>query len=209
MSKENTKIIAPRLKPFRILLYMVIIVVVAYGGLTLYAWKYFRIQFTDFRGLVEMAQVAVSLGEAMRTGQLPHRVADYNSVGFPQKEERLRRLGENVEDFGRHLGRLPTRIAELKGLVEFHPENKARIVEESKEFDQSCQILGLSKDSYILNCDGWAAPGRQGVRQLVSTFQPGVERFYAVNGHVLLYVPEPIPGKSLPQTKGSDNRYER
>jgi hypothetical protein len=122
--------------------------------------------------------------EKARKDSFPLRRFDHSSVGSAHAEAKLLEIRRDIgsyESINRHL---PVNFSELES-VGFPPNWK----EDLEKFGNECQVIVLTSDSDILNCDGWTRPSASDLKALVRSFDPQTERFYKVQGHVLLFVP--------------------
>jgi hypothetical protein len=122
-------------------------------------------------------------------GAVPSRKVNHSSIGSPLTEAKLLEIRRDSIGYESVYHRLPVNFAEIESVG--LPSNWK---ESLREFQPGCQILSLASDSQILNCDGWTRPSPADLTGLVHSFDPMTERFYKIDGHVLLYVP--------PLTKG-------
>jgi len=127
------------------------------------------------------------------SGSLPKRKFDHSSVGSIAIESELVDLRRDASVFESMHGRLPVDFTELVN-VKFPPDSDKRLTKYAKE----CRIVSLSVDSCILDCDSWTPPSPDDLRSLVRSFDSQTERFYKVEGHVLLYIPPPTTSAVLP-----------
>jgi len=132
------------------------------------------------------------------SGSFPRREFDHSSVGSIAIESELVDLRRDAGVFESMHDRLPVDFTELGG-VKFPPDSNKRLAKYAKE----CQIVSLSVDSCILDCDSWRPPSPADLSSLVRSFDSQTERFYKVQGHVLLYVPPPIP--AVPPSRQHNN----
>jgi hypothetical protein len=107
-----------------------------------------------------------------------------NNVGSALTEAKLLEIRRDVRSYESMHRRLPVDFSELES-VAFPPNWKGNL----EKFGNECQVIVLTSDSDILNCDGWTPPSASDLKTLVRSFDPQTERFYKVQGHVLLFVP--------------------
>jgi hypothetical protein len=124
------------------------------------------------------------------SGAFRERKFDHSSVGSIAIESEVVDLRRDISAFEALHGRLPVNFRELSS-VRFPPNSDERVSQYAKE----CRIVGLTVDSCILNCDSWTPPNNEALNRLVRSFDSQTERFYKVQGHVLLYVPPPTAAK--------------
>ncbi len=173
------------------------------AGASLYAlWRF---QHTPLRAFNEedlrwfegLIMGAEEFHKEMSAGKMPWRKADYSSVGFPEKEAKLRELRTAIELSQIRFGRLPNNPAELLDMIKVS-EIRSDEKREYAELARECQIVVLAPDSYILNCNGWKLPNKAELSRLVESFDPDTEKFYLVQRHVILYAPSFVHGQPLP-----------
>lgn len=165
-------------------------------------WKSpFPIRFSkdELDGLSKISEYVESIRQEQAAGRLPWRLADYSTVGFPEKEAKLQRLRNEVTFFEITFRRPPTTLWELTALFQAWPALRSAREKDYIEFARECEIFSSAfDDAYVLNCDGWRPGGLGSVNKLMRTFEPDTEKFYSVNGHVLLYVPAWVHGRPMP-----------
>ena len=121
-------------------------------------------------------------------GSAPWRKVDHNSIGFPSSEAELLELEGFVGVFEVSQRSLPAHSADLLALERVAPR-PPRVQARLNKLVKDCQLISLAEDSYILNCDGWTPPSGEALKPLVNAFDSETERFYNLQGHVILYVP--------------------
>jgi hypothetical protein len=132
----------------------------------------------------------------MKSGQVPWKQLDYSSVGSPKEEGVLLQLRRDLGAFEIMFGRWPTGIRELRRLNSaFEATLTQRFHREA--IIRACRIVSVRSESYILNCDGWDPPEDHELQLLVGRFDPETEKFYAIQGHVILFVPPFVKNKPL------------
>jgi len=147
----------------------------------------FSVHFAPIQAMQKNLQVITELAGK---GAFPSRNVNHSSVGSPLIESRLIELRRDMGIYESRHQRLPVDFPELLSLG-FPPNWKDHL----EKFEKECEIVSLTPDSCILNCDGWALPSAN-VQALVHTFDPQTERFYKVENHILLYVPPLTKGNS-------------
>ena len=129
-----------------------------------------------------------AVGKLLETiGRQPSQRVDDSSVGFPKREAELRILHEAVLVFQVRFHRLPHSLAELPQIIE-DGRGAAQARRELSEASEHCRIFAFDSDSYALNCDGWKPDEVQADRAHAG-FDQNAIKFYAVDRHVLIYVP--------------------
>jgi hypothetical protein len=157
-----------------------------------------RLETMDFPELREAGHQVVDkelpfVLALVRQGSVPSRRIDHTSIGDPAVESQLIEISREVHVYDSMHHRLPTSFADLDNLG-FPSTSKDNL----PKFKKECQIVVLSLDSDIVNCDGWTCPNASDLDALVGSFNPQTEKFYRDQGHVLLYVPPPTKGISVP-----------
>lgn len=131
--------------------------------------------------------------EQARKGSFPSRRFDHSSVGSAPTEAKLLEIRRDIGQYESIHHRFPVDFPELLSLG-FPPNWKHDL----EKFKNECQIVVLSEDSDILNCDDWTRPSASDLEALVHSFDPHTERFYKIPGHVLLCVPPLTKGILIP-----------
>jgi len=161
-----------------------------------------RIESADFSEASAKAKVIGKQVELIRklasVGAFPSRRRNLTSVGAPLIEKKLITLSRDSSLYESRYDRLPLNFEELKrfGLPQDWEEDVERL-------EGECQIVPLTAHSTIMNCDGWARPSADELNLLVRSFYPQTERFYEIDGHILLYIPPFTTGIAV-QSKSSD-----
>jgi len=188
----------------------VVVVILVLIGIVIYFRCYYRfgslqvvtqqLPRTDFHKAWQDTEM---IFEGMKAGRIPWRRTDVSSVGYPQKEEELLAMDRSVDAFLLQFGQLPRSTGEL-----FQKRRSLSLAEgrdlESHGYYEQCWIAVLGSDSYLLNCDGLRPLNLRELQTLVSGFEPGIERFLVVEGHVVLHVPpfvRDVPLQSPEQQK--------
>jgi len=159
----------------------------------------YRLRNTDFS--IHSAQIEAmqknlkAITQLARQGVLPSRKVNHSSVGSALTESKLIELRRDMGIYESMHQRLPIDFIELLN-VRFPPDWKDHL----EKFEKECEIVSLTPDSCILNCDGWALPSANDVEALVHSFDNQTERFYKVENHVLLFVP-PLTKENPAQAK--------
>ena len=116
--------------------------------------------------------------------------ADTRSVGFPDREQKLEHLSEDVAWFVGTFRRPPVTLYELPELFQPWPGLKSGgMAAQYAEFARDCAIWPFPDDSFVLNCDQWKPESVKRFFELEKGFEEGIQRFYRLGDHVLLYVP--------------------
>jgi len=137
-------------------------------------------QAKSIKGAIELATITVGMVSPQRP-----------KAGWNNVQSELTDIDRDIRVFDTVHQRFPVDFAELMQ-VRFPRERKDQIERYSKE----CRIIPLGKRSCILNCDSWEPPASKDLRALVQSFDLRADRFYKLDGHVLLYLPPP----SIPAT---------
>jgi hypothetical protein len=157
--------------------------------LTIYELATFRIRLTPITE--EDTKPFSAIGKLLETTERrPNREVDDTSVGFPDREQRLRVIGQLVHVFEIRFGHLPESLEDLIAIPTSGPKQQ-RAKDEIKSAVAGCQLFHLSVNSYLLNCDGWN-PDERSLLQLEKTSDRQKVRFYSVDQHVVLSVPPPV-----------------
>ena len=168
---------------------------------TAYVWELQRwrdsFRKTDFsvlskRGSEIGAQVEF-VRKVVQSQSFPSITVDHASLGRPGVEKELIALSKYSRVYEVAYHRLPASFDELKrsGLPTTWKEDLNRL-------EKDCQIIPLSAEAGILNCDGWKIPGGELLNLAVRSFEPGTERFYEVQGHIVLYLAPATSGMPIP-----------
>jgi len=186
-------------KPTKILLWTLLALVLAYLAMWWYVSATFELRIfplsAEDRARINLVAEELSkLAQGVSNGTTPWRQVDRSSVGFPLQEANLVQLRNGIDFFAGSFGRQPSDASELPRLLTL-PGMGWSQKHLYQTLAKECQILTLQPDSYILNCDGWNAPPWSHIGDLVRTFNREKEKFYAVQGHVILFVPSPVSGK--------------
>ncbi len=166
----------------------------AWGLYALRTWKLPPlIMSAEDKARVEALQKSVdAVVEALRKGEVGWRRADHSTVGFPEKESQLVKARNEIEIYYRTFHRLPQRLSDLLKIRTATLRQKFTFAKIAWE----CEFFPLTSESYILNCDGWKAPQKAKLEEMVGGFDRETERFYVVEGHVVLYVPPFVRGRA-------------
>lgn len=176
------------------------ILVLVLGFLGFRQWVIAHLDFSSLgqpsNGAADVMRAIVAVASGVKEGRIAWRKADYSSVGFPQKERELLDLRRALDLFEIAYGHLPAKSGDLMSLANPQQDTNATERRTCARLATECQLVPLGKDSFLLNCDGWPLPNEAAVHSLVGTFDQQTEKFYLVQGHVLLYLP-PFEKKPL------------
>lgn len=165
------------------------------GFYGMYSLATFKIDFSsmspyDKSRIAKISDQIEQVGHLVKSGAIPVRQIETSSVGFPAKERALLALRSDVEFFAVRFGHYPRQISELSHLSEF-PDYPSRRERSTREPLRHCEIMNLETNSYILSCDNFSLISAAKKEELLKSFDGKTERFYAVPGGVILYVPPP------------------
>lgn len=144
------------------------------------------------RGLVGQARMLAAMQAGTATGGL---VIDWSTVGFPKRERRLKDVWAHVELFRARYAQLPKDITELKAFLKANAPSAS-----SGGAEEGCAIVAPTADSYLLNCDGWHPRSSAALESALASFKPGVQRYYLIDRHVILWVPSAEEREKDPHT---------
>lgn len=146
-----------------------------------------KIAFLDGRSH-NLQQEIDSTATGITNGNIPTRGLDLRSIGRAKQEADLLEYRHWVQMYDGLYGEAPPRSEDLDRLLEgkaidWHQR------ESIKKSAHDCRITVFGSDSYLLSCDEWQLPDKNSLLQIVSRFKGSTERFYVVQGHVILYAP--------------------
>src|SRR4029077_20211529 len=176
---------------------ILVLVSLAFALYVSYVLKTFNLRLPPLSAAEKtIADEVGTLDQGMRDGTIAWRKADYTSVGFPDQEAKLLHLRSGIDFFTGSFGHAPSDIKDLARLstVPGLSSNQKRLY---GSLVRDCQILTMQTDSYILNCDGWSPPSSLQIEQWTRTVDRETEKFFVMQGHVILFVPPPVSGKPL------------
>jgi hypothetical protein len=140
-----------------------------------------------------------SVASKTRNGTMSPRKVNLSTIGFPEEEGELRSFRHWLQVYVVTRGEIPKQSSQMATFFAASqlPSNQRSAARRSTE---QCNILHLGNDSYALSCDNWNPPDPSSLARITQTFDPETERFYILDGHVILFAPPPT---RLPKSSGS------
>lgn len=175
---------------------MVVSALVLYG-VAMYSMRTYKLppitMTPEDKARVDALQKSIdAAADALRKGEAGWIRVDHSTVGFPEKEGQLVGARDAIETYFRMFHRLPHQLSDLLKIRTATLREKLAVA----KIAWACELFPLTTESYILNCDGWKAPQKAKLEEMVRGFDRETERFYLLESHVILYVPPFVKGRA-------------